>query len=175
MPYFNEQTFYNKIAEANELYYQKKEYKLYYQKLNEIICTGLDECFGFITPEELQNMTLSQIIDNEAFIIPFLSLYSKEITYISELDETCYIQANKDFDFGKIYSYYLSIPDTTNKLTKISYLSCKINDYNEKIEKDRIQYELEEEKRAEENMQEYYEEEKQSRIYYWTMADRYSL
>ncbi|NBO50334.1 MAG: hypothetical protein EBU80_11590 [Chitinophagia bacterium] len=33
---------------------------------------------------------------------------------------------------GKIYSYYLSIPDTTNKLSKIMYLSCKINDYNEK-------------------------------------------
>lgn len=164
MSYLNTDILYNKIKEANTMYYETQKYKLYYKKLNKIICNNLSHYKGFISPEQLQNMSLTEIVNNEKSIIEFLSYHTKDITYMPNLDFSCYIDSNENFDFGKIYSYYLSTPDTTDKLSKITYLSLMLNTYINENNKNNYNYIENEDE---------HEDDKESRIYYWTMADKF--
>ncbi len=173
MSYINQNSLNAKISEANELFYNKNQYDLYYEKLNEIICTEMENSFGFITPIELQNLSLSEIIERETFLIPYLSLFIGEITYLDKLNETCFVRPDNILDLGKVYSYYLSIPNTTNKLIKITYILCKLSDYTNKIRQDEIELYMENEELAKEIEREEYEEDLQSRINIWTLADKY--
>ncbi len=170
MPFIDNDAFYNAIAKANETLYATGQYQLYYNKIVELLNIQLNDSFGYIDPLKLQKLTLSEIIENETTLIPFLYMFASKLSYMPELDESCYIEPNDTCDFSKLYSYYLSIPDTTDKLSKICYLSLKVNDYEEKIDKDYLEYE-QEQKQYKKRIEE--EDDRSSRMYYWCMADKY--
>lgn len=125
--YYVTRSIIEEVKTLNDLYYSKGEYEMYYNKLNEMINTQFINYFMFLTPTDLQKMSWTDIEDDD-FVVPFLGQFAKEIIYMPTLDESCYIDP-ETCDFGKVYSYFMSIPNTTDKLTKITLLSLRVRDF----------------------------------------------